>query len=80
MPAECQLPWTSGAGESGGGDKKAKKAASRKVKIKYSCPACELNVWGRGGLRLRCMDCDEELAAAGDGALEECEAPAQKAA
>jgi len=84
MPAECHLPWTCGIDDEARGAKKAKKAkkeAARKVKVKYSCPGCELNVWGRGGLRLRCEDCDEELVAADGAALDECAAaPAPKAA
>lgn len=84
MPAECHLPWTCGIDDEARGDKKtkeAKKEAARKVKVKYSCPGCELNVWGRGGLRLRCEDCDEELVAADGAAVDECAAaPAPKAA
>jgi predicted SprT family Zn-dependent metalloprotease len=86
MPAECHLPWTCGVDDEArgtGGDKKAKKAkkeAARKVKVKYSCPGCELNVWGRGGLRLRCEDCDEELVATDGAAVDECAAPVRKAA
>jgi hypothetical protein len=81
MPAECHLPWTCGVDdEVRGGDKKSKKEAARKVKVKYSCPDCELNVWGRAGLRLRCEDCDEELVAADAATVEECAAPGRKAA
>ncbi|MGH9883886.1 MAG: SprT-like domain-containing protein [bacterium] len=82
MPPECQLPWTCGIDDEARGKKakKAKKEAARKVKVKYSCPECELNVWGRAGLNLRCDDCDEQLAAADADAVDECAAPAQKAA
>jgi predicted SprT family Zn-dependent metalloprotease len=79
MPAECQLPWTCGIDEDTVGKKKAKKEAERKVKVKYSCPSCELNVWGRAGLHLSCTDCDEELMAA-DAAVDECAAQVRKAA
>jgi predicted SprT family Zn-dependent metalloprotease len=78
MPAECQLPWTCGIDEDARG-KKVKKEAARKVKVKYSCPACELNVWGRAGLHLRCDDCDQELETE-DAAVDECAAPVRKAA
>jgi len=80
MPTECHLPWTCGIDDEARGDvekkkaKKAKKEAARKVKVKYSCPDCELNVWGRGGLRLRCEDCDEELVTADGAAVGECAA------
>lgn len=87
MPAECHLPWTCGIDDEGrGGDKKSKKEkkekeAARKVKCKYSCPGCELNVWGRAGLRLRCEDCDKELVTATGATVDECsEVPARKAA
>lgn len=87
MPAECHLPWTCGIDDEarGNGDKKAKKAkkereAARKVKVKYTCPDCALNVWGRAGLRLHCEDCDEGLIAADGEAIDECAAPALKAA
>jgi predicted SprT family Zn-dependent metalloprotease len=35
--------------------------AEKKVKAKYSCQYCGINVWGKCGLRLRCDDCDEGL-------------------
>jgi len=75
MPVECHLPWTCGIDDEvrDGGDRKGKKEkkekdAARKVKLKYSCRSCELNVWGRAGLHLRCDDCDEELVTGVDGA------------
>jgi ribosomal protein S27E len=80
MPAACHLPWTCGIDDeargAGGGEKKAKKAkkeqeAARKVKVKYSCPGCSLNVWGRAGLKLSCEDCDQALACADGGAVDE---------
>lgn len=37
-----------------------RKAAS---KTRYSCPACELNVWGKPGINLKCGDCDETMEA-----------------
>ncbi|AIY44229.1 zinc metalloproteinase Mpr protein (plasmid) [Collimonas arenae] len=33
----------------------------KKVKIKYTCPACEVNVWGKPELHIRCGDCDVEF-------------------
>lgn len=35
--------------------------ANIKVKSKYSCPDCKLNVWGRSKLRLSCLECSSEL-------------------
>jgi predicted SprT family Zn-dependent metalloprotease len=84
MPESCRLPYVCGVDEDAIGKKgkaKAKaKEAARKVKLKYSCPECELNVWGRAGLRLRCEACDEELATADDAGNAERVAPVRKAA
>jgi ribosomal protein S27E len=83
MPEECRLPWTCGIDDEARGGKKTQKGqeAARKVKVKYSCPGCALNVWGRAGLRLCCEDCDQELVAADGGAVDECaDAPVRKAA
>jgi len=33
-------------------------------KIKYTCPGCGCNVWGKPALRLRCDDCNRPLDAA----------------
>jgi hypothetical protein len=33
----------------------------RSDKIKYTCPECELNVWGRSGLGLKCLICEQQL-------------------
>lgn len=35
--------------------------AKARSKTKYSCPGCELNVWGKPGLHLVCGDCEENL-------------------
>ena len=32
--------------------------AAKKVKSKYTCNECKLNVWGRPNLQLRCDDCN----------------------
>ncbi len=31
-----------------------------KLKIKYSCPICEFNVWGKPGLNIRCNECKSD--------------------
>ncbi len=82
MPTNCQLPWTCGIDDEVRGKKakKAKKEAERKVKVKYSCPECEVNVWGRAGLHLRCEDCEEELEAAEAAAKRTATATVRKAA
>lgn len=38
---------------------KAKKAAANKVK--YTCPVCECNVWGKPSLLLGCLACEETM-------------------
>lgn len=38
-----------------------KKARKR---VKYCCPSCDLNAYGKAGLNLICADCDEPLEAA----------------
>ena len=30
---------------------------SRKLKLKYTCPECKINVWGKPELNLMCSDC-----------------------
>lgn len=42
--------------------KRKKKAAS---KTKYTCPACDLNAWGKPDLHLVCGACDERMEAEG---------------
>lgn len=37
------------------------KSAEKKNKIKYSCPSCNTNVWGKPELRVTCTDCGEEF-------------------
>ena len=51
MPPEYLLPWTSG----GSGRTAKPKVGSDKVR--YSCPTCGANVWGKPGLRVDCGNC-----------------------
>lgn len=37
------------------------KAKARRDKCKYSCPSCQLNVWGKFGLQISCDDCHVKL-------------------
>lgn len=32
-----------------------------KNKVKYSCPGCKANVWGKPELRLQCMECEQQF-------------------
>ena len=36
-------------------------AANRRNRVKYSCSGCNLNVWGRPGLRVACVACDRNM-------------------
>jgi SprT-like family len=54
MPADYLLPWSCEEPEEGTG-----KTTTRRNKLKYTCPACEANVWGKPGLAVICGDCDE---------------------
>ncbi len=56
MPADIALPWTTGAAV-----ELTKKPAAEKTKnkIKYSCPGCAANAWGKPELRIICGECDE---------------------
>jgi predicted SprT family Zn-dependent metalloprotease len=59
---DCVLPWLSGSFGSGTaeeGDDDEKK----KNKIKYTCPRCEANVWGKPDLHISCDDCMETFQA-----------------
>src|SRR5205823_13169080 len=40
------------------GAAKPKKSGSR---VKYTCPGCGANAWGKDGLRLMCADCDQSM-------------------
>jgi hypothetical protein len=31
------------------------------TRVKYTCPSCEINVWGKPGLNIRCDDCKAAL-------------------
>ncbi len=55
MPRDYLLPWQSWEPTNQG---KNKPPVS---KIKYTCPTCAANVWGKPGLRLRCDACDTLL-------------------
>ena len=50
MPASCKLPWLSGG-------KAAKVAPKAQSKIKYTCPECGQNAWGKPGLLVLCATC-----------------------
>jgi hypothetical protein len=61
MPKDLTLPFLCFDGIPGKG-KGAKRAAS---KVKFSCPDCGANAWGKPSLRLSCGGCDVAMVAEG---------------
>jgi hypothetical protein len=59
MPPEYTLPWTCSetARES------APTSGRAPSKVKYTCPGCGANAWGKPDLRLVCGECERSLAA-----------------
>src|ERR1041384_2532029 len=67
MPPEYLLPWTRGGPRAEGN-----KPRPRASKLKYTCPKCAANAWGKPGLLLRCGECDEPMACEEqDGAIDD---------
>lgn len=58
MPDEIRLPW-SNANEL---EPSKPKEPKNRNKIKYTCPGCEANVWGKAGLKVQCCECEELFA------------------
>lgn len=59
LPPGSLLPWqcrSEGSAE-GGAPGAAKEAGATRNKIKYTCPTCASNVWGRPDLQLQCVPC-----------------------
>lgn len=48
-----------GGGEVGGGDGEVEAPQPKKSKVKYTCPKCKNNAWGKPGMSLACL-CDGE--------------------
>jgi hypothetical protein len=57
LPKAARLPWQCGEPTGAAGPRRG--GASPKNKVKYSCPACSANVWGKPELNLICADCRE---------------------
>jgi predicted SprT family Zn-dependent metalloprotease len=60
MPETVRLPWVTGANltKAVPGSEKEKKQKARN-KIKYTCPACDANVWGKPDMKIVCGECEE---------------------
>ena len=41
----------------------ASRSLDRSNRVKYSCPSCELNLWGKPGIRVACVLCGVEFEA-----------------
>ncbi len=67
MPREYLLPWTCWEFEGG----KGKTQKPRASKLKYTCPGCAANAWGKPGLSLRCGECEEAMVCEDDDAGED---------
>ncbi len=59
MPKEYLLPWVDNFSDASSLNNPT--TPQRRNKIKYSCPACFTNVWGKPGLSIICGDCDQEF-------------------
>jgi predicted SprT family Zn-dependent metalloprotease len=42
-------------------DRAVEQSSAGKTKVKYRCPQCGLQVWGKPDLHIRCEDCDDLL-------------------
>lgn len=54
MPKACELPWTSF-------DRLKEKKPRKNTKVKFTCPSCNCNAWGKETLSLMCGDCEEQM-------------------
>ncbi len=55
IPERALLPWRKVVEvESGDQDRGKSGGGGKKSKVKYSCPSCPANVWGKPGLQIRC--------------------------
>lgn len=60
IPKECFLPWKNTSNftwKANRGRKSPVDPRCNKNKIKYSCPICEVNVWGKPHLQIICKEC-----------------------
>lgn len=55
LPATALLPWVCGS------DPVKQKKQAERNKVKYTCPDCEMHVWGKPGLAIQCLDCEVPL-------------------
>jgi predicted SprT family Zn-dependent metalloprotease len=63
LPGDYLLPWKCEEPKEGG----RRRAAPSRNKVKYTCPGCKANVWGKPGLLLQCLQCDVDFVLAEQG-------------
>lgn len=62
MPDVCLLPWLSGKAGIAGDEKEDQEEKEKKRnKVKYTCPDCATNVWGKPGLMICCVGCEHSF-------------------
>lgn len=59
MPKGFWFPWVCAPEDFGATGAKKRAAAKGKNKIKYVCGGCSTNVWGKGGLQIACVPCND---------------------
>lgn len=69
MPDSIKLPWAAGTGIEPGPKepKEGEKEPKSRNKVKYTCPGCKANCWGKPDLNVRCGECDEAFTASESG-------------
>lgn len=58
MPKKISLPWVAAVE---GIPRKRSGKKKKTSKIKYTCPGCGMNVWGKPGLKVYCKPCETYL-------------------
>lgn len=66
VPAFIRLDGDGGEGEAG----PLTPVENKSNRVKYQCPPCEINVWGKPGLAIICGTCNGEFVAEGSSATE----------
>ena len=63
LPEDLTLPFTADPDPEQEQQRKNEDQGQRRggTRAKFTCPACGLNMWGRFGARVLCMDCNEIL-------------------
>jgi hypothetical protein len=57
LPRGCLLPWRCRPEEERGAREGRGTVAGTRNKVKYTCPSCASNVWGKPDLEIQCVPC-----------------------